>query len=269
MSTQPTYPTQTPTAANTLPNQSSTAGASSSARTLFRHPTEKRLGGVCGGIADYFDADPSLVRILWVAATFVTFGGSLVVYGLMCLLLPVGVQATGQQAPAPVSFGEGSTRWVAYGLVGLGILWLLANIGILAPLWSGLWTIFRVLFWPAVLVVVGIAILRQRRDGPSLAEDMKDRLPDAETVRQSLKDGRQRIPIKRSREDRILLGVCGGLARTLKIDPTVVRLLWALFSLGSLGTGVIIYVIAALIMPEDSPAAIDVTDVEVLDPIAS
>ena len=59
-------------------------------------------------------------------------------------------------------------------------------------------------------------------------------------------------------------GVCGGMARNFCLDATVVRLLWALFALGSLGTGVIVYVIAALIMPEDAPAAIDVTDVEVV-----
>lgn len=255
--------------ANVLPGQLPPTGVAGDARVLFRHPSDKRLGGVCGGIADYFDTDPTLVRLLWAATAFVTLGGSLVVYGLLWLLLPVGSQTTGKQAPATLNFGEGNQRWVAYGLVGLGVLWLLANIGILAPLWTGLWTLIRILFWPAVLVVVGMAILRQNRNGRSWAADMKERLPDAETVKQTLKDGRQRIPLKRSREDRVLLGVCGGLARTLKIDATVVRLLWALFALGSLGTGVIVYVIAALIMPEDAPAAIDVTDVEVLDPIGN
>ncbi len=262
-------PTSSPNVDTMLPGQSTTTGAPQTARSFFRHPADKRLGGVCAGVADYFSTDPTLVRLLWAGATLVTLGSSLVVYGLLWLLLPVGTQANGQEAPATLNFGEGNRRWVAYGLVALGVLWLLANIGILAPLWSGLWTLVRILFWPAVLVAVGVAVLRQNRGGRSLAADMKERLPDAETVKQTLKDGRQRIPLKRSREDRVLLGVCGGLARTLKVDATVVRLLWALFALGSLGTGVIVYVIAALIMPEDAPAAIDVTDVEVLDPVGS
>lgn len=253
---------------NLLPaNGTVTSATATAPRNLFRHPTEKRLGGVCGGIADYFAADPTLVRILWVVATFVTFGGSLAVYGLLWLLVPVGTQAQGQQEPAPVSLSEGNMRWVAWVLIGLGIIWLLANIGILAPLWAGAWTLLRILFWPAVLVAVGIVILRSGRRGRSLTQDVKERLPDADALKQSLNDARQRIPLKRSRENRILLGVCGGLARTFKVDATVVRLLWALFSLGSLGAGVIVYVIAALIMPEDDPAAIEVTDVEVLDPI--
>lgn len=250
--------------ANLLPGESPVTNAAGEGRRFYRHPVEKRLGGVCGGIADYFDADPTLARLLWAATAFVTLGGSLVVYGLLWLLLPVGSQAGGQQAPARLDLGEGRQRWLAYGLVGLGVLWLLANIGLLAPLWTGFWTLVRILIWPAVLVAVGVAILRQNRQGRSWVADVKDRLSDTETVKQTIKDGRQRIPIKRSRSDRILLGVCGGLARSLKIDSTVVRLLWALFALGSLGTGVIVYVIAALIMPDDAPATIDVIDVEVL-----
>jgi len=256
--------TTPPPAASLLPGRASTAGVAGDGRVFYRHPTEKRLGGVCGGMADYFDTDPTLVRLLWAATAVLTLGGSLIAYGLLWLLLPVGSQAAGKQGQARLDFGENGRRWLAYGLVGLGLLWLLANIGILAPLWAGLTTLIRILFWPAVLVVVGIAILRHNRHGRSLTADMQARWPDAETVKQTLKDGRQRLPLKRSRENRILLGVCGGLARTFRLDATVVRLLWALFALGSLGTGVIVYVIAALIMPEDAPAAIDVTDVEVV-----
>ncbi len=264
--------TNSSTPINPLPNLLPASGIATATptapRSLFRHPTEKRLGGVCGGIADYFAADPMLVRILCVVAAFVTFGGSLAVYGLLWLLLPVGTQAQGQREAAPVSLREGNMRWAAWILIGLGVVWLLANIGILAPLWAGAWTVLRILFWPVVLVAVGIVILRSSRHGRSLTQDVKERLPDADSIKQSLNDARQRIPLKRSRENRILLGVCGGLARTFKVDATVVRLLWALFSLGSLGAGVIIYVIAAIIMPEDDPAAIEITDVEVLDPIS-
>jgi phage shock protein PspC (stress-responsive transcriptional regulator) len=253
--------TPPPPAAGLLTELASTAGAASDGRVFYRHPTEKRLGGVCGGMADYFDNDPTLVRLLWAATAVITLGGSLIVYGLLWLLLPVGSQATGRQRQAWLDFSASGRRWLAYGLVGLGLLWLLANIGLLAPLWAGLWTLIRILFWPAVLVAVGLAILRHNRSQRSLAADLQARLPDAETVKQTLKGGRQRLPLKRSRENRILLGVCGGLARTLKLDVTVVRLLWALFALGSLGTGVIVYVIAALVMPEDA-AAIAITEAE-------
>ena len=47
----------------------------------------------------------------------------------------------------------------------------------------------------------------------------------------------------------MICGVCAGLAEYLGIDPTVVRLIWA--ALGLTGTGILLYIIAALVMPEN------------------
>lgn len=55
----------------------------------------------------------------------------------------------------------------------------------------------------------------------------------------------------RSESDKKLLGVCGGIAQYFNVDSTVVRLIWALLSL-FWGTGIIAYLIAALIMPKES-----------------
>ena len=49
--------------------------------------------------------------------------------------------------------------------------------------------------------------------------------------------------------DKKLCGVCGGIAEYFDIDPTVVRLIWVLLVLCA-GTGVLAYIIAALVMPE-------------------
>lgn len=49
--------------------------------------------------------------------------------------------------------------------------------------------------------------------------------------------------------DRKLCGVCGGIAEYFNIDPTIVRLLWILLVLCA-GTGILAYIIAAIIMPE-------------------
>lgn len=55
----------------------------------------------------------------------------------------------------------------------------------------------------------------------------------------------------RSRRNKMLCGVCGGLGEYLGIDPTVVRLLVVLLSLSSVGMGVVIYFVAAFIIPEE------------------
>lgn len=55
--------------------------------------------------------------------------------------------------------------------------------------------------------------------------------------------------LRRSRNDRLLTGVCGGLAARLGLDPSVVRLLWVLASLGSLGLGVVVYALMTWRVP--------------------
>lgn len=54
--------------------------------------------------------------------------------------------------------------------------------------------------------------------------------------------------LAKSNDDRLICGVCAGIAKYFNIDPTIVRILWALFALS--GGGIIIYIIAAIIMPE-------------------
>jgi phage shock protein C len=54
----------------------------------------------------------------------------------------------------------------------------------------------------------------------------------------------------RSRDERIIGGVCGGLARYLVIDPTVVRLIFVLLALAG-GPGLLIYLIMLIVVPEE------------------
>jgi phage shock protein C len=56
----------------------------------------------------------------------------------------------------------------------------------------------------------------------------------------------------RSRKDRIVGGVCGGLAGHIDVDPGIIRLVWIVVSLISLGTGLIVYLAAWIIIPESS-----------------
>ena len=57
--------------------------------------------------------------------------------------------------------------------------------------------------------------------------------------------------LKRSRDDRMLAGVCGGLAEWLGWDPTLVRVLFVLVSVVSAAfPGIIVYVLAMILMPQ-------------------
>ena len=49
--------------------------------------------------------------------------------------------------------------------------------------------------------------------------------------------------------NRMLCGVCGGIGEYLNLDPTVIRLLWIIFSFVG-GCGILAYIIAAIVIPE-------------------
>lgn len=55
----------------------------------------------------------------------------------------------------------------------------------------------------------------------------------------------------KSTRNKKICGVCGGLAEYLNMDPTIVRLIVALISL-VWGSGIVLYIIMALIMPDDN-----------------
>lgn len=54
----------------------------------------------------------------------------------------------------------------------------------------------------------------------------------------------------RSNSNKMLCGVCGGIGEYLSVDPTLIRLLWAILACS--GTGILVYFIAAIIIPQDS-----------------
>ena len=54
----------------------------------------------------------------------------------------------------------------------------------------------------------------------------------------------------RSRTERMVAGVCGGLAEYFDIDPTIVRLVFVLLALAG-GPGLLIYIVMAIVVPEE------------------
>lgn len=56
-------------------------------RRLYRSSRHKMVSGVCGGIAEYFGIDPTIVRLLWVLFCFVG-GSGLLVYIICMIVIP-------------------------------------------------------------------------------------------------------------------------------------------------------------------------------------
>src|SRR5258705_13292758 len=135
-------------------------------RRLTRRPEEGKIGGVCAGLADYFDADVALVRAAWVVLSI----------------------------------------------------------------------------WPGAIVLGVVAYLAAWALMPRADAAMSEPTPRPHLVR--------------SRTDRRIAGVCGGLAEYFDIDPTIVRVSWVILSIiaGAVVFGVLAYLIAWFIIPS-APAA--------------
>jgi phage shock protein C len=67
-------------------------------KRLMRSSRDKKIAGVCAGIAEYFDLDPTLVRVLWLIAIF--FGGTgFLLYVILWIVLPVAPATAAMAVP--------------------------------------------------------------------------------------------------------------------------------------------------------------------------
>jgi len=57
-------------------------------KRLHRSARHRLLFGVCGGLAEYFDIDPTIVRIGFIALTLVSFGAGVILYLALALIMP-------------------------------------------------------------------------------------------------------------------------------------------------------------------------------------
>jgi len=59
-----------------------------SQKRLYRSTQNRMVAGVCGGIGEYLDVDPTLVRLAFVALTLLSSGSGLVIYVILMLIVP-------------------------------------------------------------------------------------------------------------------------------------------------------------------------------------
>ena len=57
-------------------------------KKLVRSTRDSKICGVCGGIADYFNMDPTIIRLLMIILLVVSFGTGLIVYIVAAVIMP-------------------------------------------------------------------------------------------------------------------------------------------------------------------------------------
>ncbi len=77
-------------------------GFAGSTQRLHRSVTDTKIAGVCGGIAEHFQIDPTIVRLVWVFVTFFTgLIPGIVVYAVAWIIMPEMSVVMQPAAPAP------------------------------------------------------------------------------------------------------------------------------------------------------------------------
>jgi phage shock protein C len=145
-------------------------------RRLYRCRHDRRLAGVASGLAEFFELDPTLVRLLWFLSIFFTGGLSIFLYLGLALIVPqeplTDLEAThalvASEGHRHAVRGEGSGRWMTFfGLV-LILFGGLALVGAFVPSWVDSWRYLGPAFFLGIgaLLVVG----SMRRDTPEVTE---------------------------------------------------------------------------------------------------
>lgn len=213
-------------------------------RRLYRSITNRSVAGVAAGLGERFRVDVGLVRVIWLFSAFLTVGVTLIPYIVLALLLP---NETPEHAAAKVTpatdlweriRGNSALLWGALLLLAGAVL-LLNNFGLLPWRLETLWRGFWALLLPAALIGVGLFLVLS----------FTGHAPDWRQWRQLRASG-SRLPLRRSRRDRVVAGVCGGVAAFLGIDSLVVRIAWVVVSVLTVGTvGAVLYLLAAFFIP--------------------
>ncbi|MDW8101119.1 MAG: PspC domain-containing protein [Anaerolineae bacterium] len=211
-------------------------------RRLYRSRTNSVIAGVCGGLGEFLGMDPTLIRLLWLISAFLGGTGALA-YFVLAWVIPEETLEHAQAKQARAGWGAGWPRGlsganmgflVGLALILLGGVLLLDNLGLIPGFVYRTWRLFWQLLWPLALIALGVVLVLGLSG-------------QAWRQRSGLGGGR---PLRRSR-DRMVAGVCGGLAEYLGIDPTLVRVLWVFGTLLSLGViGLLAYLALMLVMPE-------------------
>jgi len=147
-------------------------------KRLYKSHQDRVIAGVCGGVAEYLDLDPTLIRLMSVVMALASGGGFIIAYIILSFVLPeehaparepseqaapldeegdaatektqAGEMEVSEQESASPPRKKGDSHLLGWILVAVGLYFILDRIG-LGKLIGQL--------WPLLLVVVGLAML--------------------------------------------------------------------------------------------------------------
>lgn len=136
-------------------------------KRLYRSNSNRILGGVCGGIAEYFNVDPVIIRLIWIVFT-VIYGFGILLYLIAWVIIPESPEGYSppQQGSGTTAFSldrRGQKALVVFGLI-LVLIGVLEFTRLSEPIRVLAATAFSfpfIFIWLGILVIV-IALMSRR-----------------------------------------------------------------------------------------------------------
>jgi phage shock protein C len=217
----------------------------SPSRKLYKSRKDKIIDGVCGGIAEYFEIDPTIVRIIWFVSAFL-HGLGILAYVIAAIIVPPNPEHQNLQKSEKKTH-QPQIVW--------GILLILFGSFFLLRTWRlpffwhwpihiwhwDWWHLPWSVIGPAFLIVLGIfyiyLALKSEKSPEKTAES----------------DGKKKLA--RPLKNRMISGVCAAFADHFKIDPTWIRIGYVFLTiLTDIIPMVILYIVLTFIIPKESDA---------------
>ena len=213
-------------------------------RKLYRSQTSRMLTGVCGGVAEYLAVDATIVRIAWLLASLFN-GIGIIAYLVFLLLVPNNPEQTSVENAAKKS-NVNTSLIIGVGLIIIGLMFLFENY--FGFFWITDWPIFRYypfrwnIVWPFLLILFGVwYIWYSQQKKKRIMEDGESGDP-AETAK----------TFTRVKNQRMVAGVCAGLARYWGVDVNLVRVGAVLLTIiTNIWLGVLAYILVVIAIPKE------------------
>jgi phage shock protein C len=215
-------------------------------KRLYRSRRHRVIAGVCGGIAEYFNLDPAIVRILWIL--FTVAGGA----GLLTYIAALFIM---ENSPDDES-AEGDTQHPSNQRVLWGTILIIIGLVFMFTTFHWFYFPFFHIRWEMVLatilIVIGVVVILFGGTMTSARRESSSETKNEAEVDSDPKPSEDVKRLYRSREHRIIFGICGGLGDYFNLDPVLIRLIWLLLSFFSGGAGFLVYLVLVFVIPEES-----------------
>ena len=188
-------------------------------KNLHKVKKNSLIAGVCTGLAAYFGIEPIIIRVMFIVSILLGWW-SIALYVLAAILMPSEIRISGK------SINDSSKA--NYISEVTGSIFILISLYFLADNILGMNNLFllglpKSLALPFVMIISGLFILIK-------IDDLK-----------LSKSGIRKNNLVRSKTDKRLFGVCGGLADYLNVESNNLRIMWIIFSFLTIGVGVVLY----------------------------